>query len=119
MLQNAYFLAKIGADTAENEQHFAKILPKTGNYPTGPPGRRSGPLNRCSDVGSIGGEAAKEKSDAARRRPGSAEDPNAVNFANLPLTGSHFADENQRQWQIRNGKCYIASITHKPAILLN
>ena len=34
MLQNAYFLAKIGADTAENEQHFAKILPKTGNYPT-------------------------------------------------------------------------------------
>ena len=36
MLQNAYFLAKIGADTAENEQHFADILPKTGNYPTGP-----------------------------------------------------------------------------------
>ena len=23
MLQNAYFIAKIGADTAENEQHFA------------------------------------------------------------------------------------------------
>ena len=38
MLQNAYFLAKIGADTAENEQHFAEILPKIGNYPTGPPG---------------------------------------------------------------------------------
>ena len=34
MLQNAYFLAKIGADTAENEQHFAEILLKTGNYPT-------------------------------------------------------------------------------------
>ena len=32
MLQNAYFLAKIGADTAENEQHFAEILPKPGNY---------------------------------------------------------------------------------------
>ena len=31
MLQNAYF----GADTAENEQHFAEILPKNGNYPTG------------------------------------------------------------------------------------
>ena len=30
MLQNAHFLAKIGADTAENEQHFAEILPKTG-----------------------------------------------------------------------------------------
>ena len=27
MLQNAHFLAKIGADTAENEQHFAEILP--------------------------------------------------------------------------------------------
>ena len=36
MLQNAYLLAKIGADTAENEQHFSEILPKTGNYPTGP-----------------------------------------------------------------------------------
>ena len=29
MLQNAYLLAKIGADTAENEQHLAEILPKT------------------------------------------------------------------------------------------
>ena len=27
MLQNAYFLSKLGADTAENEQHFAEILP--------------------------------------------------------------------------------------------
>ena len=27
MLQNAYFLAKIGADTAENERYFAEILP--------------------------------------------------------------------------------------------
>ena len=35
MLQNAYFLAKIGADTAENERNFAEILPKFGNYPTG------------------------------------------------------------------------------------
>ena len=30
MLSNAYFLAKIGADTAEDEQHFAEILAKTG-----------------------------------------------------------------------------------------
>ena len=41
MLYNAYLLAKIGADTAKNEQHFAKILPKTGNFPTVP--RRLGP----------------------------------------------------------------------------
>ena len=27
MLTNAYLLAKIGADTAENEHHFAEILP--------------------------------------------------------------------------------------------
>ena len=41
MLQNAYLLAKIGADTAENERNFAEILPKIGNYPTGPrPGPR-------------------------------------------------------------------------------
>ena len=29
-LQNAYVIAKIGADTAENEQHFAKNLTKIG-----------------------------------------------------------------------------------------
>ena len=28
MLKNAYFPAKIGADTAENKQHFAGILTK-------------------------------------------------------------------------------------------
>ena len=28
MLKNAYLLAKIGADTAENEQHLAEILPR-------------------------------------------------------------------------------------------
>ena len=32
MLQNAYLLAKIGADTAENERKFAENLPKIGNY---------------------------------------------------------------------------------------
>ena len=29
MLQNAYLLAKIGADTAENERNFAENLPTT------------------------------------------------------------------------------------------
>ena len=29
MLQNVYFLAKIGADTAENEQNFAEICQPT------------------------------------------------------------------------------------------
>ena len=36
MLQNAYLLAKIGADTAENERKFAEILPKICNFPSGP-----------------------------------------------------------------------------------
>ena len=27
MLQNAYFLARFGADTTENEHHLAEILP--------------------------------------------------------------------------------------------
>ena len=51
MLQNAYLLAKIGADTAENEQHFAEILPKIGNYPTGPtwPAERHGPRRDAED----------------------------------------------------------------------
>ena len=34
MLQNAYFLAKIGADAAENERNFAEKLQKFGNYPS-------------------------------------------------------------------------------------
>ena len=38
MLQNAYFLAKIGADTAENERTFAENSPTIGNYPTGASG---------------------------------------------------------------------------------
>ena len=40
MLQNGYLLAKIGADTAENERNFGQNLPKIGNYPTATPQRR-------------------------------------------------------------------------------
>ena len=40
MLQNAYFVAKIGADTAENEQHFAEILPMSALEPPPRPRRR-------------------------------------------------------------------------------
>ena len=63
MLQNAYSLAKIGADTAENERN----LPKIGNYPTGPglgPGAGgAGPpaLGRAADRDAI--------AHAARRGP--------------------------------------------------
>ena len=70
MLQNAYFLAKIGADTAENEQHFAEILPKTGNYPTGPPGRRR--MERPSLTGHaerLGRPRRRRRRSRRRRRP--------------------------------------------------
>ena len=53
MLQNAYFVAKIGADTAENERNFAKILPKIGNYPTRPGPRPA--LGAARRAGAAGG----------------------------------------------------------------
>ena len=59
MLQNAYLLAKIGADTAENEQHRAEILPTTGSYPTGPP-RRAGRNTRDAVAGFTELEASFE-----------------------------------------------------------
>ena len=40
MLQNAYFVAKIGADTAENEQHSAEILPTDALRRSSRPTRR-------------------------------------------------------------------------------
>ena len=39
MLKNEYTLAKIDADAAENEQHFAEILPTRGGRPRPPRGR--------------------------------------------------------------------------------
>ena len=66
MLQNAYFLAKIGADTAENEQHFAEILPI---------GRRVG--RRASDASEArvlhhdeGDEGDHRREDRQQRREG-------------------------------------------------
>ena len=48
MRQNAYLLARIGADTAENERDFAEKLPKIGNYLTGPLPRSLRALLRAS-----------------------------------------------------------------------
>ena len=49
MLKNAYSLAKISADTAENEQHFAEILPIGRRGPSrggrGPRGRPPRPAH--------------------------------------------------------------------------
>ena len=55
MLQNAYLLAKIGADTAENEQHFAEILPigrrVHADPSSGPASRGRGPPGFWIDRG--------------------------------------------------------------------
>ena len=42
MLSNAYLLAKIGADTPENEQHFAENLPIGRRVAAGLRGRLGG-----------------------------------------------------------------------------
>ena len=46
MLQNAYFLAKIGADTAENERNFAEICQKLATTLRGRVPRRQVLLRR-------------------------------------------------------------------------
>ena len=51
MLKNAYLLAKIGADTAENERNFAEMLPKIVNYPTGPSPPRRPRRGTCTSRG--------------------------------------------------------------------
>ena len=61
MLKNAYLLAKIDADTAENEQHFAENLP-IGRRVTaaGRRGRRAAPRDaarrgrRVPALGAVG-----------------------------------------------------------------
>ena len=64
MLQNAYFLAKIGADTAENEQHFAEILPIGRRAAAAGPGdAAASPLERF-----LRGFTAEGKERAARRK---------------------------------------------------
>ena len=70
MLQNAYFLAKIGADTAENEQHFAEILP------IGRTRAARQPPQQVRDVGTVGGGVGAGVGPGVgttwRRRSGSA-----------------------------------------------
>ena len=50
MLSNAYLLAKIGADTAENEQRFAEILPTDALCPPARPGLRGHPVAMIAAV---------------------------------------------------------------------
>ena len=79
MLQNAYFLAKIGADTVENEQHFAEILPKTGNYPG------SEPLLTPGVTGARGARHRRRPAPSPPRAPGRGPRPGRVRPAFLGL----------------------------------
>ena len=56
MLTNAYLLAKIGADTAENEQHFAEILPIGPRTRSGP---RSGAVDEDEQEGRLQSTASQ------------------------------------------------------------
>ena len=62
-LQNAYLLAKIGADTAENERNFAESLPRTPRS-RGPPRRAR---RRRGGAAARAGPRAHRPS--ARRKP--------------------------------------------------
>ena len=68
MLQNAYLLAKIGADTAENERNFAENLPKIGNYLTGPLPYGPTPEVPPAPPGDPGGGLLREGVDLPRLR---------------------------------------------------
>ena len=58
MLQNAYLLAKNGADTAENERIFAEILPKTSAKTSA---KLSRAVRRDLDVGEVRPEELQEE----------------------------------------------------------
>ena len=51
MLQNSYLLAKIGADTAENEQHFAEICQKLAT--TLRAGAGGSPSSAAAEIGDV------------------------------------------------------------------
>ena len=74
MLQNAYFLAKIGADTAENERKFAENLPKTDV----PPEVVASRTQRSADILKIGIVAAKDSFEYPRKPPGRARRGSAL-----------------------------------------
>ena len=80
MLKNAYFLAKIGADTVENERNFAKSLPQKNwhlPYPSartrrtgasGERGARPGELQRVARGLRVRGPAGRVRGRRGLRR---------------------------------------------------
>ena len=62
-------LAKIGADTAENEQKFDEHLPKIGNYPTDPLPNGRGAPKSFRRGGGLGLRSAREPFQESRVQP--------------------------------------------------
>ena len=97
MLKNAYLLAKIGADTVENEQHVAKILPKTGNYPTGPPNEAGARRTHPGSARAWSPQSARGRPPRAGRRSGCSFSASAVRrgvkrpVGQLPIFGKFSA----------------------------
>ena len=61
MLKNAYLLAKIGADTAEHEQHFAETLTKFPSSPERGEGRAA--MATASGTALVTGDAGPRSQD--------------------------------------------------------
>ena len=75
MLQNAYLLAKIGVDTAENEQHFAEKLPHIGNYLRVPAVGREDLLDRGPPEEKLSDETAQAGKALVNRAAGCGQFP--------------------------------------------
>ena len=119
MLQNAYFLAKIGADTAENVQHFAggvEVMPSTTSSEGVEGGRSS------SGDGGQGSRTEQIQQEAVagprrrRRRCG---------ILRWPITVGHSLTPNQFKFmkirELYTIICYqmLAKFRHKFVTLMN
>ena len=127
MLSNAYFLAKIGANTAENEQHFAEILPIGGRVADRCT-RRTRAATACApldpapffgDFGDVGSGAASAGADGAAA-PGSSVPLNCkickINKFSLPPQGAsaQLVGTQQPTKQIRNIVRFFSRISGGP-----
>ena len=106
MLQNADLLAKIGADTAENERNFADNLPDFAGWPTAETARKSyalkqsradaaaGPVGWLRNFGKI---SAKFRSFSAVSAPIFAS---KYAFFSIFLNLQDYLPEFSNNWQI-------------------
>ena len=99
MLQNAHLLAKIGADTAENERQFAESLPSLPGA-AGALGRGDPREDRPAD-GRAGRRAARSSGCQASADLRGENEQNLQNFANFwrarsRLYQNEFLQENMR-----------------------